>query len=300
MKEVPNFPDVLTKDGFSLDTHIFRYRPDREFTDGNGEKKNFMLEEVSKFTLWHSAIDALNDPFEIYAHRNVDELKEMTQEEKFKLWRRIRQKNLPAGHRVVSNESLKERYLQDERRGFFPKVVQSQISGGSHFDEYLHSVRTNLGIASFTEVCNSRLMWGYYCNGLTGFCLIYNKNKLLHKKIILEKVSYISGAYQINLVDYVYGYRTSGSYDSHSEMVRTKHIEWEHERELRSVVNLLPNEAGKGGAIQLSDSCVDAIILGKRAREEVKFQARKLAKKIRAKVYMADVDFEEFGVRIYK
>lgn len=121
MKEVPNFPDVLTKDGFSLDTHIFRYRPDREFTDGNGEKKNFMLEEVSKFTLWHSAIDALNDPFEIYAHRNVDELKEMTQEEKFKLWRRIRQKNLPAGHRVVSNESLKERYLQDERRVFFRK-----------------------------------------------------------------------------------------------------------------------------------------------------------------------------------
>lgn len=300
MKEVPTFPKILLRDGFSLDTHIFRYRPDRDYVNHDGEQKNLMLDEVENSTLWHSAIDALNDPFEIYAHRNANEISEMTQQEKFKVWRQLQLSHLPAGHTAVSTDFLHERFEQDVHNGFFQKVVQGHITGGDHFEKYLHSVRTNVGIASFTEVCNSRLMWGYYCNGLSGFCLIYNKNKLLEQKIPIEKVNYIPGAYQINLIDYVYGYRNAINLDSLSKMVRTKHIEWQHEKEHRSVVNLRPNEVGKGGIQQLSACCIDGIVLGKKAREEVKLQARKLAKRIRAKVYIADVDFEEFGVKIYK
>lgn len=301
MRDLPVLPDVLTDAGFSLGSHIFRFRADRDMhLNHGGESKvvSICTNEIESKSIWHSAIGALNDPFEIYAKKNSREFDEMSLQQRIKLWLKLTSRYGTGGVFALSKEALEAAYYENEQRVI--NTLKDIDNLDNTFDEFITEIRESIAIACFTNVCDSRLMWGYYCNGLSGVCLIYNKTQLLKNNVELNPVSYINGAFELNVLDFTFNYKEQLRAKTLSQIVKTKHKEWEHENEYRSVVDLSEDESGKGKLICLETDCLDGVIIGKRVRDSVKAQIRKLAKRYKFKVFMADVDYQLFSVKIYK
>lgn len=292
-------PQILINSGISLDTHVFRYRADRDFVaeiGGVAITKNIIIEEVEKHSIWHSAVGALNDPFEIYAKRNLQEFDRMTESQRFNIWLKIATKLGYSGLMALSSTEIWKAYEIDKTR--LVKTFEDVYKNDDSFESYITQVRETIGIACFTSICDSRLMWGYYCNGLSGVCLIYNKKSLLEQSVELNPVTYLDGAFELNLLDFVYNCKDAARAKNLSQIVKTKHVDWAHELELRSVVDLNNTDVGKGRLIEMSRSCIDGVIVGRNVRQDVKSGVEELSKVLGFTVFCADVDYQLFGVKI--
>ncbi|MCW6019668.1 DUF2971 domain-containing protein [Enterobacter hormaechei] len=299
---VPNeiiLPDSLVDNGFSLESHVFRYRSDRDFyVEENGQSicKNLIVEEMSKFRLWHSAVGALNDPFEIYARRNLQEFQQMSEKQKLNLWVKVGTRLGYHALMALSTKEILKGYEIDKER--LEKTVYEATRDDSSFDSFITEIRETLGIACFTSICDSRLMWGYYCNGLAGVCLIYNRRLLASQRVELNLVKYIDGPFELNILDFIYNYKDDVRAKTLSQIVKTKHLEWDHEVESRSVVELRGDEIGLGRLIEMKCSCVEGVIIGSKVRAEVRKEIEWLGDTLGFKVFQASVDYQLFGVKI--
>jgi len=295
-------PKILLEKGFSHEEHIFRYRPDNLLTKKINEstlyQNGFTLDEIENSEIWHSAVGSLNDPFEIYAKANPYEFEQMNEEERFKLWYRAVATKLSPGFLSQSKEAQLKLYKQTQLR--FEENIRAFSASDNSFEEIITEIREEVAIASFTSCCNSRLMWGYYCNGLSGLCLIYNKKKLLKNKIELHEIKYIDVAYNFNVYDFAFSYRKPRDIRELSQVLKTKHKEWQHESEFRSIVMLGADEYGRGKILPLNECCIEGVIMGKKSNEVTKIKVRELAKKNKFRVFIADVNYSRFEVEIYQ
>lgn len=292
MEHEIRFPEALLRKGFSSDTHAFRYRSDSE------KSRKYSLEEISGSTIWHSAISALNDPFEVYARCNERELFEMSDEELFILWvRGLSKCQLPYKQNIpLSMAYLKKCYEKNK-----PEVIRCMFSLKSqdeNFSNFINEIREFSAVASFTKVCDSRLMWGYYCNGLQGICIIYNKSKLSNSRIKLHEINYLSEIFKINIWDFKFNYRLP-KYDEILERIpKCKHKEWIHEKEFRSILSLDGDEVGKGRQFKLNVNCIDGIIIGNRVCYDTKETIIKLSEKNEFKIFSAGANLNGFCIEI--
>lgn len=297
MNDERKIPEALRRAGFSNETHAFRYRPD-SWKEESGALRNFSLEEVEYSTIWHAAIGTLNDPFEVYAHSNKRELMEMNEEESFKLWAKAFAKHqIPHENWLVASEQNLRKHYEDNK--FLAKAfMHSMHKQYDFFGDFVTEIRGILSIASFTDICNSRLMWGYYCNGQSGFCLIYNKEKLLKSRIELQKVRYYEKSPVVNVFDFSFSYRTQRDNEVLTDIPKFKHSDWEHESEWRSMCVLQGKDVGKGISISLMESCIDGVIVGERVSAQTKAKLIELSKKHHFKIFSASVDLENFRINI--
>lgn len=297
MNDERKIPEALRRAGFSNDTHAFRYRPD-SWKDELGTLRNFSLEEVEYSTIWHAAIGTLNDPFEVYAQSNKRELMEMNEEESFRLWVKAFAKHqVPHENwRIASEQNLRERY--DANKFLAKAFMHSMCKQYDFFGDFVTELREKISIASFTDICDSRLMWGYYCNGQSGFCLIYNKDRLLNSRIELQRVGYCEKSPVVNVFDFAFGYRTQRDNEVLTGIPKFKHSDWEHESEWRSMYILQGKEVGKGLSISLTESCIDGVIVGERVSAQTKAKLIELSKKHNFKIFRASVDLENFRINV--
>ncbi|HDT5244565.1 TPA: DUF2971 domain-containing protein [Klebsiella aerogenes] len=297
MNHKSKLPDVLRRAGFSIDTHAFRYRLDSEKNEG-GVIRNYSLEEVEYSKIWHAAIGTLNDPFEVYAHSNKRELLEMSEEELFRLWSRaFARHQIPhETWRVASEQTLREHY--DDNIFLAKAFMHSMNKQYDFFGDFVNELREKMSIASFTDVCDSRLMWGYYCHGQNGFCLIYNKERLLKSRIELNGVRYSEKSPVVNVFDFSFNYRTPRDNEILTGIPKFKHSDWGHESELRSLYVLQGEQIGKGITINLAENCIDGVILGERVTTKTRQKLIELSKKHRFKVFKASADLENFSINV--
>lgn len=292
-------PKRLSESGFSLDTHIFRYRRDsdiRKDIGGVDTLVSSIVEEVEGNSIWHSAIGALNDPFEIYAKVNEHEFEQMTEEQKIKIWMKL---SLRTGYDwllTVSRDEMLSYYRREERR--LNKTLCDIAEKNIIFKNLVVDIRDSIAIACFTSVCDSRLMWGYYCNGFSGVCLIYNKKKLLDSNIDLSEVKYHDGAFEVNIFEILYNSNETQQFEMFAQIMKTKHSEWAHEVETRSIIDLHQDQKGKGQLEKLGGRCIEGIIIGRSVRKDVRAKIVKLGKAFKIKIFSADVDYQIFGVKI--
>lgn len=292
-------PKKLSDSGFSLDTHVFRYRRDSDINKSIGGAEvavSSIVEEIESTSIWHSAVGALNDPFEIYARVNVNELAQMDEGQKLNIWTKLVVKSGLDGILALSREELYKYYKLDEHS--LKATFHDMNENNAAFQKIILDVRQTVGIACFTSVCDSRLMWGYYCNGFSGVCLIYNREKLLENKVELEDVKYHEGAFEINIIDSMYNMTQEQQIGLFSQIARTKHVEWAHEFESRSLIDLHHQEKGKGHLMRLESQCVEGVIIGQGVRKDVREKIEKIGSAFKLKIFSADVDYQIFGVKI--
>lgn len=296
-----DLPEILIENGFSLDKHVFRYRSDNIIYD-ESERDNYRnghsLNEIEFHEIWHSAIGALNDPFEVYASANENEYDELTDEEFNYIWLNVFASRPESGLLGHSKDYLEEFYRAN--KDVVKARIKEYMSDKVFFSQFISEIRNLIAISSFTRVCDSRLMWGYYCNGLAGMCLIYNIEKLQKSGVFLSEVSYQLGGYKLNLFDFMHSYRTPRTNELLTNIPKFKHEEWSHEHELRSIKPLSEGLQGIGEKMTIDGGCLDGVIIGKRTNIETIKRIRKLSRKQHFKVFMADADLDNFKIEIYQ
>lgn len=299
MKEDVVLPQKLSDSGFSLDTHIFRYRSDKDITkdiDGVETAVSSIVEEIESASIWHSAIGALNDPFEVYAKINEREFEQMTEGQKIKIWAKLWVKSGNGWILTVSPDEILKLYKNDESR--LNEVFTDAVRNNKVFHGLVDDIRESVAVACFTSVCDSRLMWGYYCNGFHGVCLIYNTQKLIDNKIELSEVGYYDGAFEVDIFDVLYSSNEKEQFQKFSQIMKAKHTEWAHEVETRSIIDLHEENKGKGQLEKLSERCIEGVIIGRNVRAGVREKIMEFGKELGLKIFTADVDYQIFGVKI--
>jgi len=289
-------PTVLLKRGFSLDTHIFRYKFDDFTVDKDGRySEGYSYSELTGGNIWHSSVRGLNDPFELYfsPEKNDNPI------ENYEFYDIFRDEYLRRN--ALEPEWMVKKAFENVKEDFKKNVIKS-VHNGKILDNYLKEVRERLAMACFSERCDSRLMWGYYCKGLKGMCFVYNRQKLIESGLNLRRVEYLDGKPEVNLVRHAYDYKFKKEMGALTAVTTHKHMEWKHECEYRSLMRI-NNEEGvirNGFIYKLRHNCVDGVILGKMCGEELKTRVRKFARRNHIKVFMAGADLENYVVSIYQ
>lgn len=290
-------PKILSERGFTSETHAFRYRPDATTKTGDLER-NYSIEEISSAVIWHAAIGTLNDPFEAYAKSNRNKLQELSENEWFKLWANCFARHTfpqPYRNTISTNELLKH---------FNSNILIEKLFMINRFEEYdffgdfINDFRNTVAIASFTEKPDNRLMWGYYCQGMKGFCIIYNRERLIKSRIRLDAVEYGEAGIEVNAMDHAYSYRTKRNDEVLIKIPKFKHEEWLHESELRSLCQLEGDDIGLGRALHLESNCVDGVIIGSKATPATRIKLEELSKELKFPLFLAEANLEKFIVEI--
>ncbi|CZY49202.1 TPA: DUF2971 domain-containing protein [Enterobacter hormaechei] len=290
-------PEVLSKHGFSNETHAFRYRPDTTTKVGEFDR-NYSIEEISDAVIWHAAIGTLNDPFEVYAKSNRKELQQLSENEWFNLWANcfVRHTFRNTYWNALSTNELKKYFNNNI---IFEKLFMiDRFENYDFFSDFIKDFRDIVAIASFTEKPDSRLMWGYYCLGMKGFCIIYNRNELINSHIRLDEVEYGKTGIEVNAMDHAYSYRTKRDDEILTKIPMFKHEEWLHECELRSLCKLDGADIGFGRPLPLKSKCVDGVIIGDKVTQATRSKLEDLSKKLNFKLFSAEANLENFIVEI--
>lgn len=284
-------PKILVESGFSLDTHLFRYRSDSLIKNDDGAiELGYGVKELLTNSIWHSCISALNDPFEVYFQQNDEEAYTISDSELFFYW-------------VNSFESNK--HQREVLEGFFKENNEDiRRTLANNISSYIHilkeTFRTHTAIACFSTCCDSRLMWGYYCSGFKGFCLIYNKKLLENNLTYLNHVVYSKHRPKLDVISFFIRRKRNENVSEISNLAIYKHAEWIHEKELRSIL-MIDNEhsINDGGfSIQLNGSCVDGVIIGEGCNEKTKEEIILSSKKRGIKIFYAHADLDLFNISI--
>lgn len=261
-------------------TSLFKFRA--------GEEKD--LEALEDNYLWFSACDNLNDPFEGLSFIDDSEIDD-------EIYHKFR-KNLMKNSTKKNHTSSHNDYLSDQE---FTKIW---------FEEFISQWITNTAIYSCSidypfldrptnmeHVLGSMGLWGHYANGLRGFCIEFNHEKLI-KSLTKNSSTHIGSSIvnyskknrpTINLKTYLNDFITDDLTNTRAEYqtaYATKHEgTWEYEQECR----FFSQTSGKH---YFDPSCIRAVYIGEKmpTKEKIKIENCVRAKHEDIKIAYVSVD----------
>ncbi|MGK0703305.1 DUF2971 domain-containing protein [Yokenella regensburgei] len=266
----------------SSDTHIFRFRADNEYT----------VKELTENTIWHSKIGELNDPFEMFFNFDMDAVQKLSHGDLALI---IKDSTF-----LKENRSFIELCFVQKKLAAVHRFLNANL-GKSTAMSLLETIQSGTVVACFTKKHDSRLMWGYYGNGMKGVCFAYNKSKLIASGIELGDVEYVTSAPSINIYKHMVEMMRGIPCSIDSKFVLAKHSDWIQEDEVRSV-RFIDNEhfskEASGYAVQLDSGCIDAVIIGSRLTGVIRDSIEDFARKNGIKLFEAKADFNSYKIHI--
>ncbi|HFT8240568.1 TPA: DUF2971 domain-containing protein [Yersinia enterocolitica] len=278
-------PSILKDNGICLENHIFRFRSDNYNEQDYGNS----LKEILNNQIWHSTIGNLNDPFEVYFKRDENELNGLSRQDLALLLKNS--KILQEHDKYIITSFLNNDF--EELHGDLAYAVESALPA------LRAKFRERVAVACFTQLCTGRLMWGYYCNGFKGLCIIYNKNRLTDSDISLSEVSYSSTMPLVKPTEWMIKQRRNLPLDGITDFAKTKHSDWKTENEHRSLFFLDDNDLNNspyGYLHKLDGNCIDGIILGNDYSPAGLDHIKKHAEDNHIKLFKASANLEEYNI----
>ena len=197
------------------------------------------LSALANNQLWFSSLNDFNDPFEgahIKDHRiNIDDFTNFECKVKEEIG--VEEYNI-----ILSELELVDgKYTHTE---LFQKIAEHDL------DKFINIVHNSKVICFSMEdetknPLTNNLMWSHYANGLRGFCLVFNGDKLLKDlfKATTESMRPIIVEYKdepntLKLKDFIHSEGLYNNSDINfvqkvTETIATKSTDWEYEKELR-------------------------------------------------------------------
>ena len=155
--------------------------------------------------------------------------------------------------------------LNDPMEGLF--TSSRLLRKSAKYRDIRNAIRGNkaqIGVCSFSEVCDHELMWAHYANKFTGICVAYSLSHLL--KELGDDVSFVRMYYD-ETVPMVH--RTSKDPHQLAKMVLSyKNYRWLYEREWRMFASL-------GEIYYRKIDCVTKVYLGARISDNDKEKIEK-------------------------
>lgn len=274
-------------------TSVFKFMSDNNIDCKAATNRN--LESIKESYLWFSELNNLNDPYEGAYHLDVSGLDE-------KLLFEYHRKTLaekPLDNLSVDDEVL-EKYLYEENkklggyRRFIISKIKEKLNEGlkkltSEYSVYSLSESRNDG-TNYPPPLNNMSMWGYYANGLRGFCIEFDIELLVNSlggSIGRRKINYskeklpVVSVYQA-IDDQLKG--TSETNDSLINALMTKSASpWEMENEFR-LITRKPE-----GKIGYSPVAIKRVFIGKEMETPLKEELIKIVRGLNSKIPICEV-----------
>lgn len=262
-------------------THLFRFR---------GDNVNTMNELVNN-VIWHSKLSGLNDPFEMFFNFDKDVLKDLSDDDIATI--------------IKDTTYLKENRHAIEACFYYRDLSQiykfiNDTWGGFGVD-LLSEFQKDVAVACFTKSYDSRLMWGYYGNGMKGICFAYNKERLKASGIEFSDVIYAREAPKINIYKHVLEKIRGERVTITGDFALIKHEDWIKEEEVRSLKYIKGEGVYRGlpgFEVPLQECCIDAIIIGERLAGDLRVFIENFAQKNGIEVLLAKADLANYKIQL--
>jgi hypothetical protein len=138
--------------------------------------------------------------------------------------------------------------MNDPMEGFYrPSKVLSGKSDYKDIVREITDIKSNVGIACFTETYEDVLMWTHYAGNYTGICLAYSTKELLAglpNHISLVRLAYVDEPPLINPS------QITNVGNAATRILSQKKYNWAYEREWRILGSVGPVEIGRTQAIK--------------------------------------------------
>ncbi|MBY4838539.1 DUF2971 domain-containing protein [Pantoea sp. DY-5] len=266
----------------SRDKHLFRFR---------GDNVNTISELVNK-SIWHSKVDGLNDPLELFFNLDADGLSKLGKDD----IARIIKNN--AAFRQSPN-FFRRCFVRNELEPIYNMIREHWNE--EFVGEMISEFRQKTAVACFTKTFDSRLMWGYYGNGMKGICFAYNKEKLSNSGLEFTDVKYVDEAPKVNIYKHLAESLSGAKLTIDADFAVCKHKDWEKEEEVRSLKYLKGDDVYKnnpGESILLNENCVDAIIVGERLHGDMRTFLEDYSKRNDIYLLVAKANFNNYKIQI--
>lgn len=266
----------------SSDTHLFRFRGDNINT----------INELVNNEIWHSKIGGLNDPFDMFFQLDREALIKLPKDDIVTIIK-------DTVFFKTNREAIIKCFVTGNLNPIYDRIYD--FWGNEFAEGLLNEFQKNVAAACFTKKYDSRLMWGYYGNGMKGICFAYNKNKLTLSGIEFSDVTYADDAPKINIYKHLLEKRHGKRLTIDGGFALVKHRDWEKEEEVRSLKFL--KGAGvyehlPGFAVPLKNCCIDAVIVGERLVGDMRTFIENFALKNDIQVLVAKADFTNYKIQI--
>lgn len=263
-------------------THLFRFRGDNINT----------INELVNNEIWHSKISGLNDPFEMFFKFDADALKQLDKADIATIIKNT--------HFLKENrEAVEECFYRNELEPIYKYITD--FWGEGFAVGLLNEFHKSIATACFTKKYDSRLMWGYYGNGMKGLCLAYNKEKLKAAGIEFSDVTYTPEAPKINIYKHLLEKMRGEPVTINGDFSLVKHSDWRCEEEVRSLKYMKGTDIYEhlpGFAVPLQGCCIDAIIIGERLAGDMRVFIENFAKNNGIEMLIAKADFTNYKIQI--
>lgn len=263
------------------------------------------LAALSNKKAWFSSLSSLNDPFEgcfnvsppqtdedinhllkicsktLFENKfkDPDNNKSLSQEEIFNFLSDTHEKN-PLGLIDFLNELISD---------------QETLFRNDFLNISTYCVSSDIPRDTRSHIANS-LMWSHYADGLKGFCIKFNGDKLYHGflqlnpniKVKYAYVKYANKMHTVNFLDF-FGEKLNG-FDG---ALHTKHDMWGYECEIRFLTN-------QTGYINYPTDAIDSIYIGSRMPIEQKKLLADVVKKNfpNAKIHVVRFHKSSFSIEV--
>jgi hypothetical protein len=141
----------------------------------------------------------------------------------------VKRNDLPF-EELVLGEAIRNDEVFNEQKDSNISAIKEIVNGivQRTLDAIKNNMTENYGVCCFSEACDEMLMWSYYADGHTGFCLEFDTANEPFTK--LKKVNYVKDIpkYDPNLL--LNGHKGD---DIVEKFLCTKFEGWKHEREWR-------------------------------------------------------------------
>lgn len=213
--EANNFKECLIKElnnyyfkpEKTKNRYIFKYMP---------FSKNAISSLVNS-NLWFASASTFNDPYDCRYKIDAEINEESVMDFYF---RNAKKEKFLNEEILLSVEEFAKTYIPRNKNQFLKDLENHH---------YHNSVSKKIGICSFSESYNNRLMWAHYADNSTGICLIFdlesdecifNGGKVKYRSSLPKKFYDGLGVFEV------------------TDVIFTKNSSWKYEREIRELIYL--------------------------------------------------------------
>ncbi|MFY9310093.1 MAG: DUF2971 domain-containing protein [Bacteroidia bacterium] len=199
---------------------------------------------------------------------------------------------------------------RDDALEYYYDYLQAFEEDQINVDYHINTAR----ISCFSCEGANLLMWAHYADGLRGFCIEFDSEKLISEqneaKIIevnYSKLPPVLEAISYPLANDIYWHAEDDDSDNavdymrdfYSKMLATKPIEWEYEKEARLIFHSKA-ENSMGELFSYPESAIKSVIIGEKMPEKNKkiIESILLNKNLSAKIKIAQRNRSNYTVLI--
>ena len=289
---------------------LYRYRPMNKYLiDSFPHEKHYITRTVDIFPyLWLSSPSEFNDPYDTWVPYDLERILSISLKDRRDIIIKDVLKYIKDTIDSDKQNEVKEEVADalEQPKPFFSlmKVIKKykeseeiELIYHSLMEEfashYYNTGAEDIGVACFSEISDSILMWSHYADYHRGICLEYDKTELLNNRA--AEMCIFPVLYEERMPDNGETLFTDEPVEIAGMMYQTlftKHISWSYEREWRMARPLSQNKNGYEHKIPFI--LPSAIYMGARISMDDMAEARYLAHLMQRPLYQMRRKFDAY------